>query len=735
MQPSLVDAATLEQLASVRHRDPHTVLGRHPAGPGEVVYRAWRPEAVSVALRCAPGAELVPLAASGPSGIFEARFDESALPLHPVVVSTYADGETFTAVDPWGFAPTLGPLDLHLFAEGRHRALASVLGANLRTHDGVSGVAFAVWAPNAARVSVVGDFNSWDGRQHPMRCLGESGVWELFIAGLDSGVSYQFELITAEGGWLRKADPLAKTAALRPLTHSKVAAPSRHVWGDAAWLSARAARDPRRSPMSVYELHPGSFARDASGRWLDWERLAARVVAHVKPLGFTHVELMGVSEHPFDGSWGYQVTGYFAPTSRFGSPDDFRAFVDHLHQNGLGVIVDWVPAHFPKDPHGLGRFDGTALYEHADPRQGEHPDWGTWVFNYGRNEVAGFLIASARYWVAEFHVDGLRVDAVASMLYLDYSRAENEWVPNRFGGRENLDAIAMLQQLNTVLHGDFEGIMVIAEESTAWPGVTRPVYAGGLGFTLKWNMGWMHDTLGYFARDPVHRRWHHHELTFGLVYQWSEQYVLALSHDEVVHLKRSLVGKMAGDDWQRRANLRALYSWMWCHPGKKLLFMGGEFGQTHEWDHQRGLDWAEREAPEHRGIEALVGDLNALYQSHPALSLRDDDPSHFRWVEAHDADHAVYAFLREGPSGEQLLCVLNATPNVRHGYALGVPAPGVWHERLNSDAAAYGGSNVGNHGRVFASPTPSHGLPHRVTLTLPPLGVLVLTSQGASRGP
>ncbi len=718
-----VSPEALGRLVALHHDAPHDVLGLH----GDIL-RVWRPDAARVELSFDDGSPPLPLVQVHPAGIFAARVTDPLRARMARVVAVYADEAVWSARDPYGFLPTWGEIDQHLFGEGRHWHLHERLGARTIVHEGVAGVAFAVWAPGARRVSVVGPFNDWDGRIHAMRKLGATGVWELFVPDLDAGVAYQYEVIAADGGWGRKIDPVARQTEMRPSARAVVPAPSGHVWQDAAWLAARAERNVRRAPMSAYEVHLASWMRipEEDDRWLTWAELGPRLAAHVKALGFTHIELMPVNEHPFDGSWGYQVTGYFAPTARFGDPDGFRAFVDTMHRAGIGVIVDWVPAHFPRDTFALARFDGTALYEHLDPRQGEHPDWGTLVFNYGRREVKNFLLASARMWVADYHVDGLRVDAVASMLYLDYSRATGEWIPNVYGGRENLEAIALLQELNTLLHGEFPGVMVIAEESTAWPGVTRPVYAGGLGFTLKWNMGWMHDTLAYFARDPVHRRWHHHELTFGLLYQYAEHFVLTLSHDEVVHQKRSLLEKMAGDRWQRFANLRALYGWMWCHPGRKLLFMGGEFGQEREWDHARSLDWHLLADPAHAGVMRLVGDLNALYRLESALHDADDDPEGFRWVEANDSDHSVLAFLRRDTAGRVLLCVLNATPEVRHGYRVGVPTPGVWQERLNTDAEAYGGSGVGNAGRASADDHGAHGHPYSLVLTLPPLGVVIL---------
>jgi 1,4-alpha-glucan branching enzyme len=574
-------------------------------------------------------------------------------------------------------------------------------------------------------VRVVGDWNGWQGTAHPLRALGGSGVWELFVPGVVSGQRYKFEVLGADGVLRIKADPLAR-ATERPPANASVVFESSHDWsaGDAAWLERRAASSPIDGRLAVYEVHLGSWRRSGAGPgdYLDYHDLAAQLADHVVDLGFTHVELLPPTEHPYDPSWGYQVSGYFAPTARHGDPDGFRALVDHLHERGIGVLVDYVPAHFPKDDWALARFDGTALYEHEDPRQGEHPDWGTLVFNFGRNEVRNFLVAAARYWIEELHVDGLRVDAVASMLYLDYSRRDGEWVPNVHGGRENLEAVAFLQELNTLVHRDYPGVLTVAEESTAWDGVTRPVHHGGLGFSQKWNMGWMHDTLSYFSRPPVHRRWHHHALTFGLVYAWSENFVLPLSHDEVVHGKGSLLGKMPGDAWQRFANLRALYAWMWAHPGKDLLFMGAELAQEREWSHERSLDWHLLESPENRGVQDLLRELNRVAAAQPALWSLDTSPDGFRWIDADDADNSVFAFLRLGADGEQLVCVANLTPVPRHGYRVGLPQPGSWEDLLNTDEARWGGSGL-TQPKVDAEDTAWQGQPHSAVLTLPPLAV------------
>jgi 1,4-alpha-glucan branching enzyme len=627
--------------------------------------------------------------------------------------------------DPYRSWPTLGEIDLHLIGEGRHRRLWEVLGAHYRTHDGVTGTSFAVWAPNARAVRMVGDWNFWDGRVHPMRSLGAAGVWELFIPGVEPGARYKYELIGVDNRLLLKADPMAFTTEVPPGTASVVAADTTHVWRDGGWLRQRAETEPYPQPHSVYEVHLGSWRAG-----LSYRELARQLPEYVRDLGFTHVEFLPVAEHPFGGSWGYQVTAYYAPTARFGTPDDFRELVDACHEAGLGVIVDWVPGHFPRDEFALARFDGSALYEHADPRKGEHPDWGTLVFNYGRNEVRNFLIANALYWFDQFHIDGLRVDAVASMLYLDYSRRQGEWIPNQFGGRENLEAISFLKECNELVHAANPGALMVAEESTAWPGVSRPTYVGGLGFGFKWNMGWMHDTLGYFARDPIHRRFHHNELTFGLVYAWSEQFVLPLSHDEVVHGKGSLLAKMPGDRWQRLANLRSLYAWMWAHPGKQLLFMGGELAQEHEWSHDTSLEWHLSDDPAHRGVGDLVCSINQVYRSRPALWQRDFTPDGFRWIDATDTDQSVLSFLRLSVEGDPVACVANLTPVPHHGYRVGLPRGGRWLELLNTDAREFGGSGLGNAGIVEAEEFAWHGLDFSASLTLPPLAVLWLAPEG-----
>jgi 1,4-alpha-glucan branching enzyme len=612
-----------------------------------------------------------------------------------------------------------GEIDLYLAGEGRHERLYDVLGAHVREE----GVSFAVWAPNARAVAVVGDFNEW--QPIPMRNLGDSGIWETVVEGAEAGQRYKFQVVQADGTVKLKADPFAFASEVPPQTASVVHVPE-HRWEDAQWLEQRRKSEPHAKPMSVYEVHLGSWRRNPleDNRSLTYRELAQELADYALDLGFTHVELLPVMEHPFSGSWGYQVTGFFAPTSRFGSPDDFRWFVDYLHQRGLGVILDWVPAHFPRDDWALARFDGTAVYEHDDPRRGAHPDWGTLVFNYGRHEVRNFLLASALFWLREFHIDGIRVDAVASMLYLDYSRREGEWVPNVFGGNEDLDAVGFLKELNEVIHGRAPGVVSAAEESTAWPGVSRPTYLGGLGFGFKWNMGWMHDTLDYFRREPVYRRYHHHQLTFSLMYAFSENFVLPLSHDEVVHGKGSLLAKMPGDRWQQFANLRALYAYMWAHPGKKLLFMGGELAQEQEWSHDRSLDWHLLERPEHAGMQQLVRELNRVYRERPALWEVDHHPEGFRWLEANDASHNVIVFARYGVDGtDPVVCVGNFSPEVRERYRVGFPSGGRWTEILNTDSTYYGGSDVGNLGGVIAEAGGWHDQPFSAELTLPPLSV------------
>ena len=631
--------------------------------------------------------------------------------------------------DPFRFGPILTLEEIEQLRSPGSDLVYTKLGAQPVTHEGIEGYAFAVWAPNARRVSVVGDFNEWDGRRHPMRRRHEGGVWEIFIPELPRGARYKFEVIGLQGEMLAlKADPVAFQAEKPPATASILHGAPNFEWRDAAWMKSRATQAPRKAPMSIYECHLGSWARvpEEGNRYLSYRELAVRLIPYVKDLGFTHIELLPITEYPFDGSWGYQPISLFAPTSRFGPPDDFAAFIEAAHAAGIGVILDWVPAHFPNDPHGLAFFDGTHLYEHADPRQGFHQDWSTYIYNYDRKEVASFLIANARYWLERYHIDGLRVDAVASMLYLDYSRRPGEWIPNRYGGNENLGAIDFLRRMNEVAYSTLPGAITVAEESTAWPGVSHPTYTGGLGFGFKWNMGWMHDTLRYMSKDPIHRQYHHHDLTFGLLYAFSENFILPLSHDEVVHGKGSLIRKMPGDQWQRFANLRAYFGFMWGHPGKKLLFMGGEFAQEREWNHDESLDWHLLDEPYHRRVQTLIRDLNHAYRSIPALHERDGEEGGFQWLVADDRDNSVIAWARRGESeGALAIVVSNFTPVPREGYRIGVPLPGFYREAVNTDAAIYGGSDVGNMGGLMAENAPSHGHPCSLTLTLPPLGTLI----------
>jgi 1,4-alpha-glucan branching enzyme len=703
--------------------DPHRVLGAHEENGG-VVVRAYRPDARAVRVQPAGvEAEL-----KDPAGLWEALLPKATLPLDYELEVEYSDGNTYTLRDPYAFLPTLGDLDLHLVGEGRHEHIYERLGAHVREMNGVVGTAFAVWAPNARSASVVGDFNSWDGRLHPMRSLGSSGIWELFIPDVTEGTKYKFEIRALDGRLRIKTDPVAFATEVPP-ANASVVYRSTHEWSDDDWLDRRRKSEPLREPMSIYEVHLGSWRRNPleGNRSLNYLELADELSDYVNDLGFTHVELLPVMEHPFSGSWGYQVTGYFAPTSRFGTPDDYKCFVDRLHRNGVGVILDWVPAHFPRDDWALAQFDGTALYEHSDPRRGAHPDWGTLIFNLSRNEVKNFLLSNALYWLREQHADGLRVDAVASMLYLDYSRKEGEWLPNEFGGRENLEAVQFLKDVNEMIYAREPGIISAAEESTAWPGVSRPTWLGGLGFGFKWNMGWMHDTLSYFQKDPVYRRFHHHTLTFSLMYAFSENFILPLSHDEVVHGKKSLLEKMPGDRWQKFANLRSLYAYMWAHPGKKLLFMGGELAESKEWNYDGSLHWDLLEHAEHQGVQSLVRDLNKAYRAHPALYEIDDGPEGFRWLEPNDAANNVLAFARLDAHGERpVVCVLNLSPVPRYDYRVGMPVCCRWRELVNTDSSYYAGSGIGNMGGVEAEPVPWHDQPFSAKLTLPPLGAVWL---------
>jgi len=730
--PPMPDPAEVEAVVSGAHGDPFKVLGMHGGGDAPLTVCAFLPGASAVQVTDRKtGRVAAKLERVHDSGFFAGAIGRRKKPF--AYRLRVANGEAEKDLDdPYRFPPILGEMDVYLMAEGTHRRLYERLGAHPAIVDGVEGVAFVVWAPNAQRVSVVGDFNQWDGRRHAMRKRHEGGLWEIFIPGLERGALYKYEIIGGAGQRLPlKADPVSFAQEAPPATGSRVHGLTKYGWADVDWMAHRGDALDTSAPVSIYEVHAGSWRRGDDNAYLDYEVLADTLIPYARDLGFTHIELMPMAEHPFSGSWGYQPIGLFAPTSRFGSPDGFAMFVDRCHQAGLGVIVDWVPAHFPSDEHGLVRFDGTALYEHEDPRLGFHKDWNTLIYNFGRREVANFLQANALFWLSHYHVDALRVDAVASMLYLDYSRKPGEWVPNAHGGNENLEAIAFLRGTNRAIREDVPGTLAIAEESTAWPGVSRPEEEGGLGFGYKWNMGWMHDTLDYMEKEPVHRRFHQNQLTFGLAYAFSENFVLPLSHDEVVYGKGSLLGKMPGDRWQKFANLRAYYAFMWTHPGKKLLFMGGEFAQEQEWNHDRSLDWHLTGDPMHGGVMQLVCDLNRVYRDIPALHQRDCDPAGFQWVDASDTDSSVVSYLRHGNDGtDPVLIVLNFTPIVRERYRIGVPREGLWREALNTDAGVYGGSNIGNMGSVEASPTSWHGQPCSIELTLPPLAALVLTPGG-----
>ena len=774
--PAGLSREELDRVVGGVHHDPHSVLGLHPvrtelappapvstAAPGQnvidqvdavaqpltpatngsaleagadpvkadagrLVVRALRPDASRVA--AVFGDRRHDLSRVHPGGVFAGLAPGPASDYQLEVTYPVEGGaeETHLVDDPYRWLPTLGEIDLHLISEGRHERLWEALGAHVRTyetpHGPVSGTSFAVWAPNARGVRVTGDFDYWQRRAYPLRSLGRSGVWEIFVPGVVPGAKYKFSILGSDGQWRDKADPMAFGTERTPATASVVHT-TRFAWNDDEWLAKRTATRWHAAPMSIYEVHLGSWRKG-----LGYREAADQLADYLTETGFTHVELLPVAEHPYDGSWGYQVTSYFAPTARFGDPDDFRFFVDRLHRAGIGVIVDWVPGHFPKDGWALARFDGTPLYEHPDPRRGEQPDWGTYVFDFGRREVRNFLVANALFWLEEYHIDGLRVDAVASMLYLDYSRAEGQWLPNQYGGRENLDAVAFLQEMNATVYRRVPGAVTIAEESTAWPGVTRPTHLGGLGFGFKWNMGWMHDTLDYVSRDPVYRQYHHHQMTFSLMYAFSENYILPLSHDEVVHGKGSLLGKMPGDHWQQAATLRALLAYMWAHPGKQMLFMGGEFGQGTEWADARSLDWWLLEDPLHSGLQRLTGDLNRVYRATPALYTQDTSPSGFSWIDANDAANNTFSFLRWGADDSVLACVANFAGGPHEGYRLGLPRVGRWQEIINTDSEAYGGSGVGNLGSVQARPQPWHGQPASVTLRVPPLGALWLRYTG-----
>ncbi|WP_297084430.1 1,4-alpha-glucan branching protein GlgB [uncultured Demequina sp.] len=717
MAPREHDTRVLADVAAGTHHEPHAVLGPHVDDDG-VTIRVLRPLATSVRIETLDGTVD---AEHEHAGVWRAHLAGDEAPDYRVHVAY--DGDAVVQDDPYRFLPMLGELDLHLIREGRHEALWEVLGANVRRFPSVLGdvvgTAFAVWAPNARAVRVVGDFNHWQGGSHAMRSLGSSGVWELFIPGIADGTVYKFEILGKDGHWKQKADPMARRTEVPPQTAS-VVSESAYEWRDVEWMTRRESAEPHRSPMSVYEVHLGSWKQG-----LGYRDLATELVSYVKELGFTHVEFMPVMEHPFGGSWGYQVTSYYSPTSRFGSPDELRYLIDELHATGIGVILDWVPGHFPKDEWALGRFDGTPLYEHPDPLRGEQPDWGTFIFDFGRREVRNFLVANAVYWLKEFHADGLRVDAVASMLYLDYSRQAGQWRPNVHGGRENLDAIAFLQEANATAYRNCPGIVMVAEESTAWPGVTAPTGGGGLGFGLKWNMGWMNDTLRYISEEPVNRSHHHHTVTFSLMYAFSEQFMLPISHDEVVHGKGSLLGRMPGDHWQKVAGVRSLLAYQWTHPGKQLLFMGGEFGQEAEWSEGRSLDWWHLDDALHAGLKDMVRDLNALYRDTPALWERDADPQGFTWIDADDSARNVIAFLRWDSRGEPVAVAVNFAGVPHEGYRLALPSGGPWDEVLNTDAEAYGGSGVGNLGQVIADKRALGGWDFSATVRLPPLGAVI----------
>ena len=716
-------ADELDALASGRHSDSFALLGMHRSN-GRRIVRTFQPQAKNVSLLDSDGNVLATMDRIHKDGIFAAAVPPRKR--HYLLRIESVDGPALDVEDPYRFPSSLGEIDLYLLGEGLHRNIFATLGAHCIELLGVTGTRFAVWAPNASRVSVIGDFNDWDGRRHLLRLHPGNGIWEIFVPGVSPGALYKFELLDRNGRLLpHKTDPLAHYYEPPP-GNAGVVYKSRHRWSDDEWMQNRPIDPELDQPISIYEVHLGSWRRKTEGndRHLSYRELADELIAYVHDMGFTHIELLPITEHPFEGSWGYQPIGMYAPTYRFGKPDDFRYFVDRCHQASIGVIIDWVPAHFPRDEHGLSQFDGTALYEHEDPRKGEHADWGTLVFNYGRREVVNYLIGSALYWIDEFHIDGLRVDAVASMLYLDYSRKDGEWIPNEQGGNENLEAVAFLQRLNEEIHA--RGATSFAEESTTWPGVSHPTGTGGLGFTYKWNMGWMNDTLSYIAEDPIHKKHHHDKMTFGLTYAFNENFVLPLSHDEVVHGKRSLLGKMPGDDWQKFANLRAYFATMFCHPGKKLLFMGAELAQHQEWSHDRSLDWHLLESSSHSGMQKLVRDLNRVYKMTPALHQVDFSPDGFEWIDCQDRDHSVFSWLRRDRDGHFVVCVTNFTPVIRYDYNIGTPEAGRYRELVNTDSAEYGGSNKGNSGNIDAEKRASHGRPFSLKLTLPPLATLIL---------
>ncbi len=727
---STVDAGAVEAIVAGTHGDPFGILGPHALtkrGASAVAIRAFLPFSAAVSVIPQDGRAAQPMARIHPAGFYETVFQGASLPF-AYRFEVEADGRRFQYEDPYRFSSTLSDLDLFLIGEGTHYRSYEKMGAHLVTLDGVNGVRFAVWAPNAQRVSVVGDWNRWDGRVHPMRLHPGNGIWEIFLPELPEGTLYKYEILARNGGLQAlKTDPYA--FAFEPTTPptASMVTELRHEWQDGEWMAGRRAKNALDAPIAIYEVHLGSWRRKDGNQFLSYRELGEQLGRYCQEMGYTHVELLPITEHPFYGSWGYQPIGLYAPTNRYGSPEDCMAFIDRLHQFGIGVILDWVPAHFPSDPHGLAYFDGSYLYEHEDPRLREHPEWHTRIFNYGRNEVANYLLANALFWLDRYHIDGLRLDAVASMLYLDYGRKEGEWRPNQYGGRENLQAAAFLRRLNETVYQYHPDTLTIAEESTAWPMVSRPTYLGGLGFGFKWNMGWMHDMLDYMAKDPVHRKYHHNHVTFGLLYAWTENFVLSLSHDEVVYGKGSLHQKMPGDDWQKFANLRAFYAFMYGHPGKKLLFMGGEFGQVNEWYHEASLDWhLLGMGPYHVGLQQLVRDLNGLYRAEPALYQVDFSPEGFQWIDCDDWSSSTVAFLRRARDPQNLLVfATNFTPVVRPHYRVGVPRGGYYRERVNTDASMYGGSNVGNGGGVMADPIPHHGLPYSLRVTVPPLATLV----------
>jgi len=716
-----VKQINLDKLANGSHYDPFSVLGNQATHQQKFIL-FYLPHTQQLTV----GKKNIPAQRLNNSDFFVCREQLDQLDPHYLLTRTDTNNNVSRFYDPYSFQRQLDDFDLNLFSAGKHLHIYNILGAHPKTIDGIDGILFATWAPNAMRVSVTGDFNHWDGRCHPMRSLGSSGVWELFIPGLASDSLYKFEIKNRDSeAVVSKSDPYAQQLELRPRTASVIQTQSHYHWQDKNWLNSRNKSDWLHEPLSIYECHLGSWQRDKQGNFLNYRELAHQLVDYIKTTGFTHIELLPITEHPLDASWGYQTTGYFAPTRRFGTTEDFRYFVDYCHQNNIGVLLDWVPAHFPKDEHGLANYDGSPLYEHEDPRRGEHRDWGTLIYNYGRNEVKNFLLSSAVFWLEEFHLDGLRVDAVASMLYLDYSREDGDWLPNQHGGNENIEAIEFLRELNEITHGHFPGTMIMAEESTAWPQVTRPTNIGGLGFSMKWNMGWMHDTLNYMQNDPVHRHYHHDQLTFGLLYLFSENFILPFSHDEVVHGKSSMLNKMPGDEWQRFANLRLLYTYMFTYPGKKLLFMGCEFAQGDEWNHDETLDWYVLQYPLHQGVQKLVGDLNSLYRQHNALHKYDFDNMGFEWIDCHDTDQSVLSYLRKSED-ETIIIILNFTPVIRKNYRIGVPVAGNYEIILNSDSTFYAGSNAGSNSGIKAEKTAWMNHPASLSLTLPPLAGLVL---------